>query len=253
MRVSRSWSWRGPAIWWRSTNRRARRPTRSPTTSEIRARTRCSRASPRSRASARAVCAPVSCTGSIREPLACSCSRSMKTPGGPRARLREKRVEKRYLARVHGAFSGEREVDVALESRGARVRVVSRGGRRALSRVRALETGRSRRASMEVLMRTGVRHQIRASLAHLGFPVVGDSLYGSTQFRCRGTCCTPSRSRWEDFAARGGRRPPEEIDQAARVKPKSRVRRITDRQNPSSSATASEERPTARRNCHCGE
>jgi len=124
-----------------------------------------------------------------------------------RAAFREKRVEKRYVARVHGAFAGEREVDVALESRGARVRVVSRGGRRALSRIRALETGPTE-SVVEVLMRTGVRHQIRASLAHLGFPVVGDSLYGSTTVLPRHLLHARS-VRWEDFAAEAP--PPPEL------------------------------------------
>ena len=124
-----------------------------------------------------------------------------------RAAFREKRVEKRYLARVHGAFSGEREVEVALESRGARVRVVSRGGRRALSRIRALDTGREE-SVVEVLMRTGVRHQIRASLAHIGFPVVGDALYGSTTRLARHLLHAQSL-RWEDFAAEAP--PPPEL------------------------------------------
>jgi 23S rRNA pseudouridine1911/1915/1917 synthase len=95
-----------------------------------------------------------------------------------RAAFRERRVRKRYVARVHGAFSGEREVELSLENRGPRARVVSRGGRRAVSRVRALATGRSE-SLVEVWMETGVRHQIRATLAELGHPVVGDTLYGS--------------------------------------------------------------------------
>src|SRR5262245_194536 len=94
------------------------------------------------------------------------------------AAFSERSVSKRYVARVHGSFTGERETNLMLESRGARVRVVSRGGRVAVSRIRALVTGREE-SVVEIEMRTGVRHQIRATLAYLGFPVVGDALYGS--------------------------------------------------------------------------
>lgn len=91
----------------------------------------------------------------------------------------ERRVEKRYVARVHGAFAGAREVRLALESRGDHVRVVERGGREAISEIRALETGADT-SLVEVRIHTGVRHQIRATLAHLGHPVLGDARYGST-------------------------------------------------------------------------
>ena len=96
-----------------------------------------------------------------------------------RAAFAERRVEKRYLARVHGAFSGARELRLRLESRGDHVRVVTDGGREAICEIRALETG-VETSLVEVRMRTGVRHQIRATLAYLNHPVVGDSLYGST-------------------------------------------------------------------------
>jgi len=117
-----------------------------------------------------------------------------------RAAFREKRVRKRYVARVHGEFAGEREVELALESRGARVRVVSRGGRLARSRIRALSTGPAS-STVEIEMRTGVRHQIRATLAHLGFPIVGDVLYGSPRALARHLLHAESLA-WEDFSAR---------------------------------------------------
>ncbi len=118
---------------------------------------------------------------------------------GARAAFAERRVHKRYVARVHGAFAGERETKLMLESRGARVRVVSHGGRVALSHFRALVTGRDE-SLVEIEMRTGVRHQIRATLAYLGFPVVGDSLYGSSVAMSRHLLHARSIS-WGDFAA----------------------------------------------------
>lgn len=117
-----------------------------------------------------------------------------------RAAFRERRVRKRYVARVHGSFTGAREVELALENRGERARVVERGGRTALSRIRALAAG-PETSLVEVEMQTGVRHQIRATLAHLGFPVLGDTLYGSTSNLARFWLHAESLE-WEDFAAR---------------------------------------------------
>ena len=94
----------------------------------------------------------------------------------------EHRVEKRYVARVHGRLDAEHELELRMENRGPRMRVVSgpgRGrGREALTRVRPLLTGRES-SLVELEIVTGLRHQIRASLAWLGHPVVGDRLYGS--------------------------------------------------------------------------
>jgi len=117
-----------------------------------------------------------------------------------RLAFRAGRVRKRYRARVHGDFRGEREVELLLEGRGDHVRVVERGGRRALSLLRALESG-PETSLVEIEMRTGVRHQIRATLAHLGFPIVGDVLYGSTAALARHWLHAESLG-WAEFAAR---------------------------------------------------
>jgi 23S rRNA pseudouridine1911/1915/1917 synthase len=96
----------------------------------------------------------------------------------------EQRVEKRYLARVHGRFAEARELRIRLESRGDHVRVVTEGGREAHSEIRPLESADDQ-SLVEVRIRTGVRHQIRAALAYLGHPVIGDSRYGSPLVRPR--------------------------------------------------------------------
>jgi 23S rRNA pseudouridine1911/1915/1917 synthase len=116
-----------------------------------------------------------------------------------RSAFAEKRVAKRYVARVHGAFAGEREIELRLESRGTHVRVVGSGGRVASSHVRALETG-PETSLVEIAMRTGVRHQIRASLAEIGHPVVGDRLYGSELELDRFWLHAVSIA-WDDFSA----------------------------------------------------
>ncbi len=116
-----------------------------------------------------------------------------------RSAFAEKRVAKRYVARVHGAFAGDRELELRLENRGGHVRVVARGGRLAVSRIHTLETG-SETSLVEISMRTGVRHQIRATLTELGHPIVGDRLYGSTAALDRHWLHAASIA-WDDFAA----------------------------------------------------
>jgi 23S rRNA pseudouridine1911/1915/1917 synthase len=98
--------------------------------------------------------------------------------GRAREAFRSGRVEKRYLARVHGRVERELDLHLRLAHRGERMRVVSAGGLEARARARPLHTGEDT-TLLEVDLYTGVRHQIRASLAHCGHPIVGDRVYGS--------------------------------------------------------------------------
>lgn len=104
-----------------------------------------------------------------------------------REAFRAHRVDKRYRAIVAGDVEGEGSVAVGLVTarhRPAVVRVVddaererSRGVRIAPLSWRSLQ--RFGTASLlEVRPETGHLHQIRVTLAHLGFPVVGDRTYG---------------------------------------------------------------------------
>jgi 23S rRNA-/tRNA-specific pseudouridylate synthase len=87
-------------------------------------------------------------------------------------------VRKRYLARVHGRMGEPLEIRLRLAQRGDHVRVVARGGRESHTRIRPLEAG-TEASLLEVEPITGMRHQIRAVLAHLGHPILGDAVYGS--------------------------------------------------------------------------
>jgi 23S rRNA pseudouridine1911/1915/1917 synthase len=91
----------------------------------------------------------------------------------------ERRVLKRYVARVHGELANGMQVVLRLAHRGPRMRVVEKGGRESVTRLESLEAG-PETSLVEAYPVTGLMHQIRATLAHLGYPVIGDRLYGST-------------------------------------------------------------------------
>jgi 23S rRNA pseudouridine1911/1915/1917 synthase len=95
-----------------------------------------------------------------------------------RREFAERRVEKVYLARVHGALAGEVDCELRLEARGDHVRVVTVGGRPARTLLRPVAAF-GETSLVEARPITGHRHQIRATLAHLGTPIVGDRVYGS--------------------------------------------------------------------------
>ena len=98
---------------------------------------------------------------------------------------REHRFDRRYLALVQGEFSEDRgriHVPVGRSlSDPARMSVTGIHGRDALTRFEVLE--RFGCAScLSVVLETGRTHQIRVHLRFTGHPVLGDPVYGTTDY-----------------------------------------------------------------------
>ncbi len=114
-----------------------------------------------------------------------------KTPYGQQAlseAFRRHLVDKRYLAVVEGSPAFDKlDIDARLSRQDdpdARKgpmahQHVADDGVRALTRVRVLARGDGI-ALVEARPETGRMHQIRAHLAHVGHPIVGDAQYGAT-------------------------------------------------------------------------
>lgn len=97
-----------------------------------------------------------------------------------RGAFSEHRVKKSYLALVASRFETRQRVEVSLavtRHRPAHVEVVESGGRICRQRVTPLEVYAAA-TLVEVDLETGFLHQIRATLAHLGHPILGDLEYG---------------------------------------------------------------------------
>lgn len=114
-----------------------------------------------------------------------------------RGAFREHRVHKLYHALVHGRFDWEpgKRLELGLRvgrHKPARVQVVespvperdARNLWRVSQSLRVLEQFENA-TLVEIRPETGFLHQIRATLDYLGYPVLGDAIYGSTDSRSR--------------------------------------------------------------------
>ena len=91
-------------------------------------------------------------------------------------------IDKRYLALVTGPLADSGDIDIPLAHRGDHVRPVIIGdeGRSAISQFE-VKARKGEFALVEVRILTGVLHQVRAHLAAVGAPIVGDAMYGGRQ------------------------------------------------------------------------
>lgn len=104
------------------------------------------------------------------------------------AAIRERRVERRYLALVAGVFglpTGRIEAPVGRLLSDRTRMGVRPDGREAVTELRVLEP-MGAVSLIEAKLGTGRTHQIRVHLAHVGHPVVGDRIYGRAAQRLAG-------------------------------------------------------------------
>lgn len=92
--------------------------------------------------------------------------------------------EKVYLAKVRGKFDQEGLWEHQIkpsEERGHKMKLDSRGDSAILEASLKIYNEKTDTSIVEVKLHTGLRHQIRIQLASLGFPIIGDGLYGGEE------------------------------------------------------------------------
>lgn len=96
--------------------------------------------------------------------------------------MRNRQITRTYSAIVEGkcpSTQGTIREPIGKDRHHAQRRRVSQNGETAITHFRVVDTN-SRSTRLELHLETGRTHQIRVHLSHLGCPIVGDSLYGTS-------------------------------------------------------------------------
>jgi 23S rRNA pseudouridine1911/1915/1917 synthase len=103
------------------------------------------------------------------------------------AQIASRDVERRYMAVCMGVMTAGGTVDEPIgRHRSQRTKMAVRGdGREAVTHYRVIKRFRGH-TLVNAQLETGRTHQIRVHLAHVGFPVVGDPVYGGRKRVPRG-------------------------------------------------------------------
>ena len=92
----------------------------------------------------------------------------------------EKQVTKKYIAICSGVIShnlGKIDAPLARDPKNRQQMSVQEGGKTAITNFKVIERFK-KHTLIEVLLETGRTHQIRVHMKYIGYPIVGDPIYG---------------------------------------------------------------------------
>lgn len=97
--------------------------------------------------------------------------------------MRDGKIKKTYEAIVHGIVREKKaqlvdHISKLQQNRGFKAIIVKKGGDKAILDYKVIKE-KLEGTKLAINLQTGKFHQIRAQLANIGHPIIGDSLYGS--------------------------------------------------------------------------
>ena len=110
-------------------------------------------------------------------------------------KIKSREIEKYYITAVHGKPNKDCDTLTAYLSKDEKKNMVTvsdtefEGAKKIVTQYKVLET-RNNISLLEIDLKTGRTHQIRAHLAHIGYPIVDDGKYGDKHGRSRQALCS---------------------------------------------------------------
>lgn len=103
-------------------------------------------------------------------------------------KFKNKEIEKHYITRVYGFIRKEHEILEAYHFKDSKKNLVyisdspKKGYLRIITEYTVLKRNiEENTTTLDINLHTGRTHQIRAHLAHIGFPIIGDGKYGNNE------------------------------------------------------------------------
>lgn len=96
--------------------------------------------------------------------------------------FKNERVQKEYIAIVLGTVAEPESIEepILTVKGGTAISKVDRNGKRAVTKITPIEI-LQKRTKLKVEILTGRTHQIRVHLQYIGFPILGDTVYGGKE------------------------------------------------------------------------
>ena len=110
-------------------------------------------------------------------------------------KIKSREIEKYYITAVHGKMNRDNDTLTAYLAKDEKKNMVTvsdtefEGSKKIVTQYKVLEY-RNNISLLEINLKTGRTHQIRAHLAHIGHPIIDDGKYGEKHGRTRQALCS---------------------------------------------------------------